>query len=517
VSALRTSGGGVATGARRQLTGGEYNIMGSGASVCEQTWRERRCELMTVATHDVAEYHASNTSKSNYSVVVDTIASLFHNRWRCERAIEKQGVIAPLWEIIEPDESQAWLQSKSRYWRQKYLGILYHSACIATGDQRYQLEKLQDATDKVCRDMAESGTELYQTTKLAVLDKWEEEYTTGYPGKAQNQTMNIIDINNRYHILPFSWQCDNRQSAEDGLQLLCENEPVDDSSEQLTHEQLSRRLYERQLSRTEWPRNDSASDRDFRDLPEPDRIKHLSSATVLQRCYKLLVEMADRSEKATLALQCQIHVRKIGVEGWDGTPEGKGKYENEDSLEQIFSQFGCFVQATVRHRVKDGANSSWALVAMADRESVARALAATEEDLRLGATVLQLSRFDPDCALTSDGKMRQMQAAQTSRFQKRLAIASAPAKVEKAKAQSAAKLKGAASFERQSTRTRDWRNSKVYRSLAHRTVASMKVETAQLEYKLSHELLKADKRKLTRSTTRLVEQLIHEAREDVRV
>ena len=40
----------------------------------------------------------------------------------------------------------------------------------------------------------------------------------------------------------------------------------------------------------------------------------------------------------------QIHVRLIGSEGWDGTPEGKGEFENEPALRQLFSPFGTFMQ-----------------------------------------------------------------------------------------------------------------------------------------------------------------------------
>eukprot|EP01045_Picozoa_sp_COSAG04_P025680 COSAG04_NODE_3415_length_2831_cov_8.177892_3_plen_100_part_01 len=72
----------------------------------------------------------------------------------------------------------------------------------------------------------------------------------------------------------------------------------------------------------------------------------------------------------TAATEHQIHVRGIGVDGWDGTEEGTGSYENEEALEEIFSAFGSFVQATIRHRIADGKNTSWALVTMGDAESV---------------------------------------------------------------------------------------------------------------------------------------------------
>ena len=73
-----------------------------------------------------------------------------------------------------------------------------------------------------------------------------------------------------------------------------------------------------------------------------------------------------------------IHVRGIGMDGWDGTPEGRGTYENEDALEKIFSVFGVFLQATIRHRIVDGENTSWALVEMETAEAVDAALAAKE-------------------------------------------------------------------------------------------------------------------------------------------
>ena len=44
------------------------------------------------------------------------------------------------------------------------------------------------------------------------------------------------------------------------------------------------------------------------------------------------------------------------------------------ALERIFEVFGAFVQATIRHRIQDGKNTSWALVTMADTASVDKAL-----------------------------------------------------------------------------------------------------------------------------------------------
>eukprot|EP01047_Picozoa_sp_COSAG01_P006547 COSAG01_NODE_238_length_20679_cov_140.041399_9_plen_297_part_00 len=58
-----------------------------------------------------------------------------------------------------------------------------------------------------------------------------------------------------------------------------------------------------------------------------------------------------------------LHVRRVGVHGWDGTPEGTGTYEDEQTLVSLFSQFGDCVSAVVRHRVATSSqghiNTSW--------------------------------------------------------------------------------------------------------------------------------------------------------------
>ena len=55
----------------------------------------------------------------------------------------------------------------------------------------------------------------------------------------------------------------------------------------------------------------------------------------------------------------QIHVRGIGVDGWDGTDDGVGTFETEAALDTIFSKFGTVLFSKIRHRIADGANTSW--------------------------------------------------------------------------------------------------------------------------------------------------------------
>jgi hypothetical protein len=119
-----------------------------------------------------------------------------------------------------------------------------------------------------------------------------------------------------------------------------------------------------------------------------------------------------------IANDSQIHVRGIGAHGWDGTDDGEGEYESEDALAQLFGRFGEVVQVTIRHRIQDPnspveklrgprANTSWALVTMADKLSADQAVAASEaeEGLMAGTGRLKVTHFSKDVAKTSTGKM----------------------------------------------------------------------------------------------------------------
>jgi hypothetical protein len=95
------------------------------------------------------------------------------------------------------------------------------------------------------------------------------------------------------------------------------------------------------------------------------------------------------------------------VEGWDGTDEGRGTYEDKDKLCELFSAFGEVLQATVRHRIhSDGrggrTNTSWALVTMLTAESATRAI---ESGVTIGSTKLKLTRFNESIAGSSTGGM----------------------------------------------------------------------------------------------------------------
>ena len=75
-------------------------------------------------------------------------------------------------------------------------------------------------------------------------------------------------------------------------------------------------------------------------------------------------------------------MRGIGVDGWDGSEAGTGSYENEEALKKIFAQFGEVQAATIRHRIEDGKNTSWALIELDSAEAVDKALSAEQVKVR---------------------------------------------------------------------------------------------------------------------------------------
>lgn len=111
-----------------------------------------------------------------------------------------------------------------------------------------------------------------------------------------------------------------------------------------------------------------------------------------------------------------LHVRGIGNDGWDGTPDGKGDYENEAALKTLFQPFGDFRQATIRHRIEDGQNTSWALVTMGNAAAIDAILQShAEAPIFAGNTKLVLNRFSKTQAKLSTGGMINVQEQDTER------------------------------------------------------------------------------------------------------
>eukprot|EP01043_Picozoa_sp_COSAG02_P021189 COSAG02_NODE_1071_length_14802_cov_5.546419_1_plen_1063_part_00 len=99
-----------------------------------------------------------------------------------------------------------------------------------------------------------------------------------------------------------------------------------------------------------------------------------------------------------------LHVRGIGKEDWDGTPDGRARFEHDAELRAVFSEFGPVLNVTVRHRVADGANTSWALVAMGTSEARDAVLAAPA--VMAGSTKLEVNLFDKKTSMASKGMSR---------------------------------------------------------------------------------------------------------------
>ena len=120
-----------------------------------------------------------------------------------------------------------------------------------------------------------------------------------------------------------------------------------------------------------------------------------------------------QSTKELMQTGVQLHVRHIGADGWDGTVDGRGTYENEKSITELFSPFGEVMGVAIRHRVSitAGENTSWCLVTMASLEGAQAALSAPR--IMAGARELAVNRFDKKVAMVSRGAMKEvsMQAA----------------------------------------------------------------------------------------------------------
>jgi Ca2+-binding EF-hand superfamily protein/CRP-like cAMP-binding protein len=118
-------------------------------------------------------------------------------------------------------------------------------------------------------------------------------------------------------------------------------------------------------------------------------------------------EPEPEQQPAALPTGNMIHVRGIGVDGWDETPDGKGDYENDAALKKLFSPFGQFQQATIRHRIEDSKNTSWALVTMEKPEAIEAILRShAEAPIFAGSSRLTINRFSQTQAKLSKGGMQ---------------------------------------------------------------------------------------------------------------
>lgn len=99
----------------------------------------------------------------------------------------------------------------------------------------------------------------------------------------------------------------------------------------------------------------------------------------------------------------QLIVFEVGVEGWDRTAAGKGTFEDEAELHSLFSlhaqeAHGTVVAVAIKHRVKHGSNTSFAIVTM-DTEICRDAVMGRR--VMAGSTPLIMQKFDHGRAAVS--------------------------------------------------------------------------------------------------------------------
>jgi hypothetical protein len=90
-----------------------------------------------------------------------------------------------------------------------------------------------------------------------------------------------------------------------------------------------------------------------------------------------------------------IHVRNIGL-------DPSKQYLQEAALVELISQHAPCVSATVRERVENGVDTSWALVAMENEMGVEKVLAST---VMAGGHALHITRYSQKQARESSGAM----------------------------------------------------------------------------------------------------------------
>eukprot|EP01048_Picozoa_sp_COSAG05_P003430 COSAG05_NODE_157_length_15666_cov_29.830410_6_plen_288_part_00 len=97
----------------------------------------------------------------------------------------------------------------------------------------------------------------------------------------------------------------------------------------------------------------------------------------------------------------RLKVSNIGVHGWDGTDDGCGFFEDEGQLINLMGKFGRCVRASVRHRIQDGHNISWAIVTFETPDGANRALAAVS--IMAGTAQLVVTPWVPEHYVANGG------------------------------------------------------------------------------------------------------------------
>ena len=113
---------------------------------------------------------------------------------------------------------------------------------------------------------------------------------------------------------------------------------------------------------------------------------------------------SDAEAQMNLRKGCTLHVRNISGGVAVGSATETGECESPTTLSAVFGRFGSVEQVTVRHRIQDGRNTSWALVTMKEPEEARKAMEAPS--VMAGPHALRIAYLNEDQARTSTGEMQ---------------------------------------------------------------------------------------------------------------
>jgi hypothetical protein len=132
----------------------------------------------------------------------------------------------------------------------------------------------------------------------------------------------------------------------------------------------------------------------FHDSTAAQREQRKRRRNSTQSIYNISRRLSGTTSQQTS--EAIIHARGIGVDGWDGSVDGRGTFEREEPLKDIFSRFGTVVSVAITHSITDDANTSWALITMATPDGAEAALAAPS--VMAGNKKLMVSQYDEKIA-----------------------------------------------------------------------------------------------------------------------
>eukprot|EP01050_Picozoa_sp_SAG11_P005974 SAG11_NODE_445_length_9408_cov_3.801590_6_plen_1179_part_00 len=240
--------------------------------------------------------------------LVEVVASLLHTHWRHERASSFSGTLVPRWKMVSAEESKVWLASFDEAQRDALRGVLFAEVPglggLEKGQRNEWLGKLQAISDgnrvgdksggssdkrRAARKVLSHSRQFRDQKRKSTdeLTEWLLDYAVAFsdqdPEWAQHNACTVVDINNDYHVLPPSWQEENRAAARGtmGLLINCPN---------MRDQELSDGVHEMWLERNDWARSGPLGV-PFEQLPIIEQAKDLSQVVVCRHVLDIYQEL----------------------------------------------------------------------------------------------------------------------------------------------------------------------------------------------------------------------------------